>query len=88
MVEMRGSMSRSVQIQARVGPDGVLTLRVPLTPSEANVEVIVTMQPKSRPAQRSGASDWPTGYFEKTYGSLANGQLSIPEDPVPTSQDI
>ena len=70
-------MTRSLQIESRVGKDGVLTLRVPLAPSDADTDVIVTIQPK--PSHRS----WPPGYFEQTYGCMADDPTAVPDDPVP-----
>jgi len=81
-------MTRSFQIESRVGNDGVLALRVALSPADANVEVIVTIHPKSPPSDQISASSWPPGYFEKTYGSLANDPLTIAEDPVPVPEDV
>ena len=76
-------MTRILTIESRVDKDGVLSLRVPLGPSDANSDVIVTIQPKPAPANPKPAKDWPPGYFEKTYGALANDPLEIPDDPVP-----
>jgi hypothetical protein len=82
------AMTQSLQIESRVGTDGVLTLRVPLAASDANTDVIVTIRPKSTAAVRSAASAWPPGYFEKTYGSFASDPLAIPEDPVPAPEAV
>ena len=69
-------MTRSLQIESRVGKDGVLTLRVPLAASDADTDVIVTIRPKSL------HSSWPAGYFERTYGCLADDPMTVPEDAV------
>jgi hypothetical protein len=74
-------MTQSLQIESRVGTDGVLTLRVPLGASDANRDVIVTIRPKLPQDIHPTQSTWPVGYFEKTYGSLAADPLTIPEDP-------
>ena len=68
-------MTRSVQIESRVGKDGVLTLHVPLALSDADSEVLITIQPKLP------HSAWPPGYFEQTYGCFADDPLAIPDDP-------
>jgi hypothetical protein len=81
-------MTRRFQIESRVGNDGVLALRVPLSPSDANTEVIVTIQPKSPLSHQTSTSSWPPGYFDKTYGCLANDPLTAPEDPVPMPEDL
>lgn len=75
-------MTRSLQIESRVGKDGVLTLRVPLAASDADTDVIVTIRPKSPHAS------WPPGYIERTYGCLADDPMAIPDDPVPAREDV
>jgi hypothetical protein len=76
-------MTTSLQIESRVGKDGILTLHVPLAPSDAGAEVIVTIRPKLPDASDADGSNWPPGYFDKTYGSLADNPLDVPEDPIP-----
>ncbi len=68
-------MTRSLQIESRVGKVGVLLVRVPVAPSDADTDVIFTIQPK--PAHRS----WPPGYFERTYGCIADDPMAVPDDP-------
>lgn len=46
----------TIQIQSSVGPDGVLLLRVPLGSSEANHDVLVTIQPAN--GQRRSRKNW------------------------------
>lgn len=79
-------MTQSLRIESRVGKDGVLTLRVPLAASDANAEVIVTIQPKVRSSGAASGSGWPSGYFNQTYGCLANDPMTIPDDPVPAPE--
>jgi len=81
-------MTQSLQIESRVGTDGILTLRVPLGASDANTDVIVTIRPKLPEAKRLAQSNWPVGYFDKTYGSLAADPLTIPEDPAPLPETM
>ncbi len=81
-------MTPSFQIESRVGADGVLTLRVPLAQSDANMDVIVSIRPKSATDSRIAPATWPPGYFDKTYGSLAADPLTIPEDPVPPPETL
>lgn len=38
-----------MEIKSRIGPDGVLNLSIPLGRSEANQEVVVTVQPVASP---------------------------------------
>jgi hypothetical protein len=81
-------MTSNIQVESRVGKDGVLTLRVPLSPSDADTEVIVTIRPKCMANTSPQGSDWPPGYFEQTYGCLANDPMAVPDDPVPAQEEI
>ena len=58
-------MTQSLQIESRVGTDGVLTLRVPLGPSDANTDVIVTIRPKSEEARQIARAMWPPRIFRE-----------------------
>ncbi len=81
-------MTQNLQIESRVGSDGVLTVRVPLAASDANMDVIVTIRPKSVKDKQIAQSAWPPNYFENTYGSLADDPLMIPEDPAPLPETL
>jgi hypothetical protein len=63
-------MTNPVQFHRQVGPDGVLSLQVPLGPSEANAEVLITIQPLSPATNDQSDEDW-HGFVESTYGSCA-----------------
>ena len=76
-------MSTNTEIESRVGGDGVLTIRVPFSASDANTEVIVTIRPKRSQGAAASRSTWPPGYFEKTYGSMKDEPMEIPSDPTP-----
>ena len=80
-------MTQNLQFESRVGQDGILTLRIPLTPSDANTDVIVTIQAKPPSTATVTQSEWPPEYFEQTYGSMAGDPLQIPEDPAPASDE-
>ena len=72
-------MAYPIQIHSRVGKDGVLTLRIPLQPSDADADVVVTVE-KVASAQRpepAGAS-WHR-FVEETYGSCEGLNLERPE---------
>ena len=63
-----------VQIESHVGPDGVLTLRVPMGRDQANALVRVTVTVETAPsgAANTGAAnaDWHR-FVDDTYGSCA-----------------
>jgi hypothetical protein len=79
-------MTQPMRIETRVGDDGILTLRVPFSQADANLDVVITIQPKPPVEAPPTLSEWPPGYFERTYGCLADDPLSIPDDPAPVPE--
>jgi hypothetical protein len=77
---------KSLQLQTEIGPDGVLDLRVSLGKSEANLPVVVTIQPvPSKVREPSQEQDVWQAFVERTYGSCVGLGLEEPEDlPLPT----
>jgi hypothetical protein len=78
---------RPIQIESHVGPDGVLTLRVPMGEGQANARVKVTVEAVTSAAGASSSGDgldsagrqrWHQ-FVEGTYGSCAG--LGIERQP-------
>lgn len=66
-----------IEVTSTVGPDGVLTLNLPLGVAEANREVVVTV----RPADEATAPD-PAAWkrlIESTAGSVTDDTFGRPE---------
>ena len=62
----------SINLKARARQDGILKLEIPAAPNQA-FDVLVVMQPvETEPVDELG---WPIGFFEQTYGSLANDPI-------------
>jgi hypothetical protein len=66
---------KTVQLESRVGADGILTLRVPLGAEEANHSVAITIQslptdPRNLLERQHRPQDWHE-FVEQTYGSCA-----------------
>lgn len=61
----------SIQTKTHVGADGTLSVQVPTTLRETDVEVLLVFQPLPTPAEKSQleASGWPPGFFEATAGA-------------------
>lgn len=55
-----------IELKSRVGPDGVLEVRVPCGPQEANREVLVTVEPAREPKDRA---EWQR-FIAETAGSI------------------
>lgn len=70
----------TLQIKARAGHDGILKLEVPTTPNQ-DFDVLVVLQPvEHEPVDQLG---WPIGFFEETYGSLADDPIDEAFPPLP-----
>lgn len=64
-------MAKPVQLRSRVDADGVLTLRISLTPEHAGADVTVTIERVIAAVAALGdANEW-TRFVQRTYGSCA-----------------
>ena len=59
-----------IELKSRVGSDGVLTVKVPLGPQDANQDVLITVQPAPASSQANGA-DWKR-FIDQTAGSISD----------------
>ena len=67
---------QSIKIQSHVGSDGILKLEIPLGLTDADLEVLVVVQPlASTIATTPEDLGWPPGFFEETFGSLKDELL-------------
>lgn len=69
---------QTVSLHTHVGPDGVLRLRFPVGLANVDLDVIVIMQPSAAPSEGNHLNGWPPGFFEETYGCLAEEPLERP----------
>lgn len=72
----------SIQTKTHVGADGTLSIQIPTTLRETDVEVMVVVQPVPSREPSSvnltptpGELGWPSGFFENTYGSLKDDPI-------------
>ncbi len=77
----------TIKLRTHVGHDGVLKLDVPAAMINRDVDVVVVMQAvEATPVDALG---WPVGFFERTYGALADDPLERPADvPWSTRDDV
>lgn len=59
---------QTIQLDTRVGEDGILKLELPLEMSNTDLEVVVVIQRKEK-------RGWPPGYFDRTAGALADDPI-------------
>jgi len=57
----------TIPIRTRLEPNGVLSLRVPTGLPEAEVDVVLMVQPVTPHMEA-----WPKGFFDETYGASAD----------------
>jgi hypothetical protein len=66
----------TMKVKARIGEDGILKLEVPTGLSAREVEVLLVMQ--AAEPQAVDTNGWPIGFFDRTYGALADDPIERP----------
>ncbi len=66
----------TMKVKATIGEDGILKLAIPTGLPAREVEVVLVMQATDPPAL--DANGWPLGFFERTYGALADDPIERP----------
>lgn len=61
----------TIPLKTRLEADGVVDLRVPAGLSEADVEVVVIVQPLA-----VHRKTWPKEFFDETYGAFADHPIA------------
>ena len=61
----------AIKLKTHVGEDGILKLEVPVDIVNRDVEVTLTFDTLAQ-VKKTDANGWPIGYFDLTYGSLAD----------------
>ncbi len=72
-----------IRLKSHVGDDGVLKLNLPTRFRNYRMDVLVVMQPLEE--EEVDEMGWPIGFFEETYGSLADDPI---ERPAPLPLDV
>lgn len=68
----------TLKLRTHVGSDGVLKLEVPTAMNNRDIDVVVVMQVvEETPVDALG---WPVGFFDRTYGALADDPLERPAE--------
>ena len=72
---------KSIELKTRVGQDGILRLEIPLETREAELEVLVVVQPLGGAVRDEAADhdDWPSYFLEEIAGGWQGGTLVRPE---------
>jgi hypothetical protein len=71
----------SLKLKTHVGSDGLLKLELQTGITDRDLEVLIVMQPlETEPVDALG---WPIGFFERTYGALADDPIERPAELPP-----
>jgi hypothetical protein len=69
----------TIKLKTHIGQDGILQLELPEHIRNRVMEILVVLQPvDNEPVDEMG---YPIGYFEETYGSLADDPIERGEQP-------
>lgn len=63
----------TIRVKTHVGEDGILKLKLPSGVVNCTLDVVIVLQPVDEHVV--DALGWPAGYFERTYGSMANDPM-------------
>jgi hypothetical protein len=69
----------TIKLKTHVGSDGILKLELPTGVTNRELEVVVVMQPLEE--EEVDELGWPIGFFDRTYGALA-------DDPIERGPDL
>lgn len=67
----------TLKLEVHAGQDGILKLEIPTTPNQTFEVILVLQAIESDPVDALG---WPLGFFEETYGSLADDPIELGSD--------
>lgn len=78
-------MMETIKLQAQVDDDGLLKLELPTGMANRKLEVLIVMQP----LEEAEVDDlgWPIGFFDRTYGALADDPIERPSKLSPDVRD-
>lgn len=63
----------TIKLKTHIGSDGLLKLELPTGVTNRDLEVMVVMQTLDE--EEVDELGWPLGYFEETYGSMADDPM-------------
>jgi hypothetical protein len=66
----------AIETTATVAPDGSLTIDGPVNVPPGRHRVVVVFGEQVSATEYHSPSEWPPGYFEKTFGALADHPLT------------
>lgn len=79
----------NIQLKSHIGHDGILKVQVSTELQNTEVEVLVVFQATTDTGKEKieKARRWPSGFFEKTWGSCTDDPIIIDEGGVSPELD-
>ena len=77
----------AIKLTGHVGSDGILRLELPVDMTDQDLEIVLVIQTHPNHESPVDANGWPIGYFEATYGSLADMPIERPDQGVLETRD-
>jgi hypothetical protein len=68
----------TIKLQTQVTDDGLLKLELPTGMTNRKLEVLIVIQSVEEP--EVDELGWPIGFFDRTYGALADDPIERPVD--------
>ncbi len=76
---------QTITLRARSDEAGTVKLEIPTDLADREIEIVLVMQPvETRVVDDMG---YPLGYFDETYGSLADDPIERNQPPFPDVRD-
>lgn len=76
---------QTMTLNARADADGILRIEIPLALKDQEFEIVLVINPISK--KSLDEMGYPIGYFDKTYGSLADDPIERNQPPYPDVRD-
>lgn len=80
---------QTLTLKARADKDGILRLEIPTNQADQALEIVLVMQTikETLTDESVDAMGYPIGYFDETYGSIADDPLERNQPLYPDSRD-
>lgn len=77
----------TIKLETNVGEDGVLRLELSRHVTNQKLEVVEVIQPLEE-LESVDELGWPIGFFDRTYGALADDPIERPAELPPEVRDM
>ncbi|MGB7337960.1 MAG: hypothetical protein WBC91_03630 [Phototrophicaceae bacterium] len=76
---------KTITVKARADKDGIVRLEIPTQQADQELEIVLVMQTLTN--ELVDEMGYPIGYFDETYGSLADDPIERNQPPHPDVRD-